>query len=322
LRYIDDLVLREKGSERLYPLADPNWNVVAICNISGNIQERYTYDAFGKRNVFNENFTAKAGTTFDWNRAFTGQVLDIETGIMLYRSRYYHIQLGRFVSRDPIEYEASDNSLYRYVRNRIMSFIDPTGLLQVCCRPMQTGNILDKFIDHCQLRNKCVDGETSSDVQVDGSSSRQLASCPPKKCSEATVEDIEKCLRDNKHSDTPYNSKPDVGNNCQVGAAIRLGKCCLISDWKPGFVAGESPGKGKCFQYAWRLGMNGDQYTTVRTCVKWEYEWQTRKLPKQPDSRTPVLPPIDDSSHAGWSELPPPGIKYPVCDNFIPTGTR
>jgi uncharacterized protein RhaS with RHS repeats len=90
LRYIDDLILREKGSERLYSLADPNWNVVTICNANGDIQERYTYDAFGKRNVFNENFTAKAGTEFDWNRAFTGQVIDAETGLMIYRMRYYH----------------------------------------------------------------------------------------------------------------------------------------------------------------------------------------------------------------------------------------
>ncbi|MDR3111180.1 MAG: hypothetical protein LBU65_16045, partial [Planctomycetaceae bacterium] len=27
VRYVDDLVLREKGSERIYSLADPNWNV-------------------------------------------------------------------------------------------------------------------------------------------------------------------------------------------------------------------------------------------------------------------------------------------------------
>ncbi|MDR0610275.1 MAG: hypothetical protein LBG58_09215 [Planctomycetaceae bacterium] len=27
LRYIDDLVLREKGIEKLYSLTDPNWNV-------------------------------------------------------------------------------------------------------------------------------------------------------------------------------------------------------------------------------------------------------------------------------------------------------
>jgi RHS repeat-associated protein len=119
-------VLREKGSERLYSLADPNWNVVAICNASGNIQERYTYDAFGKRNVFNTNFTEKAETEFNWNRAFTGQVLDSETELMLYRERYYNALLGKFISRDPIEYNVYYN-LYTYVNNDVTIFVDVLG---------------------------------------------------------------------------------------------------------------------------------------------------------------------------------------------------
>jgi RHS repeat-associated protein len=120
-------VLREKGSERLYSLADPNWNVVAICNASGNIQERYAYDAFGKHNVFDTNFTVKNGTEFNWNRAFTGQVLDIETGLMLYRNRYYHVELGRFVNRDPIEYWSYDENFYRYVQNMPAVYYDSEG---------------------------------------------------------------------------------------------------------------------------------------------------------------------------------------------------
>jgi RHS repeat-associated protein len=132
LRYIDDLVLREKGEERLYSLADPNWNVIAICDVDGDIQERYAYDAFGKRNIFDASFTAKIGTEFNWNRAFTGQLLDAETGLMLYRNRYYHTELGRFVNRDPIKYGGKDNNLYRYVFNKIIIATDSTGLFSLC----------------------------------------------------------------------------------------------------------------------------------------------------------------------------------------------
>ncbi|MDR1479899.1 MAG: RHS repeat-associated core domain-containing protein [Planctomycetaceae bacterium] len=127
LRYIDDLILREKGEERLYSLADPNWNVVAVCNDSGDIQERYTHNAFGKRKVFDTDFTEKTETEFDWNRAFTGQVLDAETGLMLYRNRYYHTGLGRFVSRDSMEYDAEDVNIYRYVSNKAINYNDPFG---------------------------------------------------------------------------------------------------------------------------------------------------------------------------------------------------
>ncbi|MDR2440813.1 MAG: hypothetical protein LBE12_15740 [Planctomycetaceae bacterium] len=128
LRYIDDLVLREKDEERLYSLADPNWNVIAICDATGDIQERYNYNAFGKRNIFDEDFTAKTGSEFNWNRTFTGQVLDIETKLILYRERYYEVMFGRFINRDPIEYNSGDVNFYRYVFNMSETKIDPMGL--------------------------------------------------------------------------------------------------------------------------------------------------------------------------------------------------
>ncbi|MDR2439089.1 MAG: RHS repeat-associated core domain-containing protein [Planctomycetaceae bacterium] len=127
LRYIDDLILREKGEERLYSLADPNWNIVAICDVNGDIQERYIYDTFGRRNIFDEDFTEKIDTEFNWNRSFTGQILDIETGLILYRNRYYHTGLGRFVIRDPIGYNAEDVNIYRYIINNTLLNVDPMG---------------------------------------------------------------------------------------------------------------------------------------------------------------------------------------------------
>ncbi|MDR3111178.1 MAG: RHS repeat-associated core domain-containing protein, partial [Planctomycetaceae bacterium] len=117
LRYIDDLVLREKGSERLYSLADPNWNVIALIDASGAVVERMKYDAFGKITWLDAAFGAKTASGYGWNRTFTGQVLDSETGLMLYRNRYYHAGMGRFVSRDPIGYLAGDANVYRYVGN-------------------------------------------------------------------------------------------------------------------------------------------------------------------------------------------------------------
>jgi hypothetical protein len=52
IRYIDDLLLRGRDpsgigtlSERFYGLQDPNWNVSALAETSGALQERYGYDA-------------------------------------------------------------------------------------------------------------------------------------------------------------------------------------------------------------------------------------------------------------------------------------
>jgi RHS repeat-associated protein len=128
LRYIDDLVLREKGAERLYSLADPNWNVISICNSTGSIVERMKYDAFGKITWLDINFSTKNKSDYGWNRIFTGQVLDAETYLLYYRYRYYNVDLGCWITRDPIEYRASDYNVYRYLNNKAILLTDPLGL--------------------------------------------------------------------------------------------------------------------------------------------------------------------------------------------------
>jgi RHS repeat-associated protein len=127
LRYVDDLVTYRKGATDYYALQDANWNVVALTNAAGAIQERYNYSAFGKLNVFDAAFIPKAASTFSLTRSFTGQVLDNETGLMLYRNRVYHPALGRFIQRDPIGYKARDINLMRYVLNKPILYLDITG---------------------------------------------------------------------------------------------------------------------------------------------------------------------------------------------------
>ena len=95
LRYIDDLVLRDRGvsgtlNERLYALQDANWNAVAISNAAGAVQERYNYTAYGVSTVLNPDFSIKSGgTAFDWTVLYTGRELDSETGVYYHRARYY-----------------------------------------------------------------------------------------------------------------------------------------------------------------------------------------------------------------------------------------
>jgi len=133
LRYIDDLVLRDRGAERLYSLTDPNWNVIATTNALGTVQERMRYDAFGRVTWLNASFGVKQNTDFAWNRLFTGQVFDSESGLTLYRNRFYHTGLGRFISRDPIDYAGHDVNIYRYVRNMAMNAVDSLGQEPGCC---------------------------------------------------------------------------------------------------------------------------------------------------------------------------------------------
>jgi RHS repeat-associated protein len=122
------LILREKDEERLYSLADPNWNVNAVCDSTGSVVERMKYDAFGKITWLNTNFSTKNNSDYNWNRTFTGQILDAETYLLYCRYRYYNVDLGCWITRDPIEYRASDYNMYRYLNNKAILLTDPLGL--------------------------------------------------------------------------------------------------------------------------------------------------------------------------------------------------
>jgi RHS repeat-associated protein len=50
------------------------------------------------------------------------------TSLYYYRARYYHPQLQRFISEDPIGFAGGDVNLYGYVANNPLSFTDPFGL--------------------------------------------------------------------------------------------------------------------------------------------------------------------------------------------------
>ena len=150
-RYIDDLILRDRDTsdpkngvldERLYALQDANFNVVALTDEIGDIEERYIYTAYGTPTVLEPDFDeAQSGTAYDWEYLYTGRRLDDETGLYYYRARYYDAELGRFVSRDPIVYRGKDLCLYRYVWNNPTNRLDPVGLEMIWEPPSQGPNI-------------------------------------------------------------------------------------------------------------------------------------------------------------------------------------
>ena len=68
-----------------------------------------------------------------------------ETGLHYYRNRYYHAQLGRFVSRDPIEYEDGRNLYAAYF---VPNGVDPLGLVvQSGCGDLIVGDVLPEDED-------------------------------------------------------------------------------------------------------------------------------------------------------------------------------
>jgi len=145
-------------------LIDPNeWEVV----------ERYTYTPYGAVTIHAPDWTLRDTSAYNNTRLYTGREYDVETGMYHYRRRYYHAQLARFTSRDPMKYKGRDPNLYRYVSSGPTNATDPLGLAETierkyrcnipitgqtrtvtlwfeCCLPAQRQAIGEKMCDVLQ----------------------------------------------------------------------------------------------------------------------------------------------------------------------------
>jgi len=62
---------------------------------------------------------------------YTGREYDEVVDLYYYRARWYDPGTGRFVSQDPIGFQAGDANLYRYVGNNPVGWSDPYGLFSM-----------------------------------------------------------------------------------------------------------------------------------------------------------------------------------------------
>jgi RHS repeat-associated protein len=142
-RYIDSLILRDTYDtvanervidldQRIFYLADANYNVTGLVKqveSEWQVVERYRYTAYGDVKYLNPDWTDATSSANNNTILYTGRVLDLATGLMYYRARFYDAVLERFINRDPIGYRGEDANLYRYVSDRPLSFSDPSGLV-------------------------------------------------------------------------------------------------------------------------------------------------------------------------------------------------
>ena len=111
------------------PCKTQTGTLLAIADVSGTVQERYRYTAYGTPTFLTSTFAPRNpnASAYAWDALYTGRQLDAETGLYQYRNRFYHAELGRFVNRDPIGYEGG-TSLYEYVGGNPLIRTDPNGL--------------------------------------------------------------------------------------------------------------------------------------------------------------------------------------------------
>jgi len=134
---------------------DHEGSVTHLTDASGNIIERYRYDAFGAPSIYAPSWTVRSATIYDNRFLFTGReyaatyrsTYNVPAfNFYEYRARAYNPTLGRFMSEDPklfvhrMEHdttwsdwsfsahpEEAEFNLFRYCGNDPLDFTDPMG---------------------------------------------------------------------------------------------------------------------------------------------------------------------------------------------------
>lgn len=134
---IDEPLAESRSGATSYYEADGLGSVTSLSSTAGTLASTYTFDSFG-------NMTASSGSIINIFR-YTGREFDTETDLYFYRARYYDTSVGRFTSQDPIGFRGGLNWM-SYTRNNPVNSIDPSGLVDVCCRQVKSVGYL---LCHC-----------------------------------------------------------------------------------------------------------------------------------------------------------------------------
>jgi RHS repeat-associated protein len=103
VQYIDELICRDDATpERLYACQDANFNLTAITDTGGTVVERYGFDPYGNRTIYDGSWTPQSTSGYSWVVGFQGLVQDSETSLIYVRNRYLHSMLGIWMQRDPL----------------------------------------------------------------------------------------------------------------------------------------------------------------------------------------------------------------------------
>jgi RHS repeat-associated protein len=135
----DEIIARWRPSEgTAWYLTDHLGTVRDIVNGSGVLGNTITYDSFG-------NILSQSNFLFGDRYTYTGREFDAVLGMYYYRARFYDPMLGRFISQDPLSFEAGDPNLYRFVGNSPLTLTDPFGMAATTESGVSIGKIAGRI---------------------------------------------------------------------------------------------------------------------------------------------------------------------------------
>ncbi len=150
---VDEILIKADTDDTVYYHHDGLGSTVALTGDSGGMVESYTYDASGLPSIFDASSTSLAASFYSNRFLFTGREWVKVAEYYDYRHRTYSPQLGRFLQIDPIQFQAGDVNLYRYVVNNLVNSQDPLGLRGGPGGPPNSpnnGSAFDDFIEQYQ----------------------------------------------------------------------------------------------------------------------------------------------------------------------------
>jgi RHS repeat-associated protein len=129
--YIDEPVVRKaagtSGTIHYYH-RNQQYSITAMTTSTGAVAERYAYTAYGQPAILNASGTVLTSSAVGNRYTYTGREWDETLGLHHFRARWMSPLAGRFLGRDPIEYEGSEWGLYESLDSNALTNRDPRGL--------------------------------------------------------------------------------------------------------------------------------------------------------------------------------------------------